>query len=572
MRQRATVLATLLFVAAGAAAAFTAPSTWAAAAAADPQPVGITVELTRDIALAQSLPWVDAFSDPSLTTVRQRTVSSTQAREHLLAGDIDAAIIGTPSTGAERAAAKVGATIEVPIHVSTAMLLLSEPYSQGFEETRVVTPEQNPICDPVSADYDPSICETRSKFTGPVRVPNANLAAMMLKVSAQDLNRWRHPDVMAAMGVPNLSYPRPADAPTFVHREPGESVNLYLQKYITTAAPQVWELAKLANPGVPYEVDESVPKALTRSSPTYQAQQVGLWQNNPETNATDSSRWAGNIADIPPAVSLEAKQIYPLTPYRVIEMKNGAGQWVGPTPDSIDKAVAAGGTKPLYALDHKVDGGYPLVWVDNLSVPAKGLSPEKTNAIAGFARFVATLGQKGAAALGEGRLSHALVTEALKGADAIVKSNCVGGGVRVVSTSDLDPYAPPALAKAGLGKVSSCERVKPEAAPTPAPADSPAVSAPPADAPADPVPDTSSPSQFNEALGAVGGGGQAAAPAPALAGGGAPSKRTPVVKMPYAVLAVSGRGVDRLATLLLGAVLFLLVRATIWPRVSKRLG
>jgi len=255
-------------------------------------------------------------------------------------------------------------------------------------------------------------------------------------------------------------------------------------------------------------------------------------------------------------------------------MKNGADQWVAPTPDSISRAVAAGGTKPLFALTNRVDGAYPLVWVDNLSVAAKGLSPEKANAIAHFTRYVATLGQQGAAALGEGKLSPALVTTALRGADAIVKSNCTGADVKLVSTPDPGPYAPPDLATAGIGKMAVCERSTPEVAPPPAPAAPevpPDTSAPPEEAPAFAEPNLPAPSEFDEGLGS-GGGNTAAGPLANAPTAKAQSKQGPKVKMPFAVLASSKRGVDRLATVLLGAVLFLLLRATVWPRVCKRLG
>lgn len=575
MRRPGVTLA-LLLVAGTAAASFTVPSTSPAAAqAAEPEPVTLTVELTRDISNAQSLPWVESFVEPSLTTVQRRSASSAQAREHLLAGEIDAAIIGTPFTSEERAEGEVKATIEVPIHVSTAMLLMSEPVGKGFEETKIVTADENPDCDvdPTSEDFDPEMCSRRTTYKGPVRIPHANLAAMMLGVATDGLNRWQHPDVKAAMGIPNLSYPIAAGVPTFIHREPGESVNLYVQKYITTAAPKVWELAKLANTGVPYEVDESVSRALvTRSTPTFQAQLVGVEpQRNAFTQGTEPE-WASNMADIPPAVSLEAREANPTTPYKVVQMKNGADQWVEPTPESIAKAVAAGGNKPLFALTNRVDGAYPLVWVDNLSVAAKGLSPAKANAVASFVRYVATLGQKGAAALGEGKLSPALVTQALEGADAIVKSNCEGAGVRVVSTTDLGPYAPPSLSTAGLAKVSSCVPVEAE---TPAPPADPGpdASSPVDDAPLTSEPELPFPSDLDEALPA-GDGETAAAPLADTPAGPAnvQAQREPKVKLPFAVLAASARGVDRLATILIGAVLFLLLRATIWPRICKRLG
>ena len=87
-------------------------------------------------------------------------------------------------------------------------------------------------------------------------------------------------------------------------------------------------------------------------------------------------------------------------------MQNANGDWVAPTPDSID----AGGRRPvarapLFALTNKVPGAYPLVWVDHLYAPAHGLSIEKTEALATVIRYLATAGQDAAQPVGEGRLS-----------------------------------------------------------------------------------------------------------------------------------------------------------------------
>lgn len=560
------------------------PGPSAAVEATPTEPVTIVVDGASDIMVAQRTPWLNAFFGSPIT-VEYEPASAAFAREHLLAGDVDAAIFGSPYTDEEKSASKVGTTIEVPVHVSTAVLLMTEPVKNpppgggyGFSELRYVSPEENPICDPEGELYDEDECVIRTKVTGPIRVPHANLAAMMLRepglqtpAAPQWLNAWRHPDVRAALGAPNLNLPD-VDAPTFVHRQPGESVNRYLQQYIVTSAPEVWELSKQRFPEALFGVGErmSGPEAVTRSTPSGQAQAVGLFYNNPATNSATDSGWAGNMTAVPPAALPEVKETlknekFP-PPFRVVEVENGADQWIAPTPDSISKAVAVGGAKPLYALENRVDGAYPLVWVDQLSVRAKGLSPEKTNAVASLVRQIVTQGQEGAAALGEGRLSPALVTEALKGADAIVKSNCVGDGVRAVSASDAGPYAPASLKDAGIGEMMLCERTKaaeppvaePEASPDPPVAEEEVF---------DPGSELASPAPLEEEP-------ELALPEPADAGAPAAAKpkAAPRAKLPYAVLAASPRGVDRLTTILLGAGLFLLGRATLWPRLRKRLG
>lgn len=542
-----------------------------------PEPVTIAVEATRDISLAQSTPWADAFID-SLTSLQYRPTSSSRARDHLLAGLIDAAIIGTPYTEEELAASKVSGTIEVPIHVSAAMILFAEPFNSRFAQLKVVSPEEDPFCDPLSADYDPAgknpldpedDCEVRTEFTGPLRVPPANLAAMMLDLGTDGLNQWQHPDVKVALGAPNLIGPRPSDAPTFVHREPGESVNRHVQQYIVTAAPSVWELAKLANPGVPFEVDESIPRGMTRNTPSSQAQQVALTTGDP---AGASDTWFGNMADIPPAIFAETKRTYPDIPYKVVQIRNAADEWVEPTPASISAAVASGGTEPLHALSTPVAGAYPLVWVDHLSVPNSGLSAEKANAVAGLIRFVAARGQEGAAALGEGRLPDALVQEALRGADAVVEANCTGSDVQLVSNGAVGAYAPPALAEAGIASMKHCERISP-AEPLPsasAPSDAAAIPFGPSDPGFSSAPAPASSSQAAGGTATTPAAAGASGPTITPVGAAAPPARAPV-DLPFGLLANTRPGLDRVVTILLGGGLFLLVRATIWPRLRKAL-
>src|SRR5262249_51199291 len=138
------------------------------------------------------------------------------------------------------------------------------------------------------------------------------------------------------------------------------------------------------------------------------------------------------------------------------------GDWVAPTADSITKAVAAGGEKPLYALTHDAPDAYPLVWVDRLYAPAKGLSLEKTEGIAMLIRYLATTGQEKAGPGGEGQLSQPLVAEALAAADQLVTSNCTAAGGVVVKSDDPGPLAPASAgAMSKIGPMLHCEEPVP---------------------------------------------------------------------------------------------------------------
>ncbi len=121
-------------------------------------------------------------------------------------------------------------------------------------------------------------------------------------------------------------------------------------------------------------------------------------------------------------------------------MRNASGEWVAPSPESITKAIAASG-EPLHTLTNKVSGAYPLTWVERIYVKASGLSIDKTNAVATFIRYVVTEGQSVNATVNDGRLSDALVREALDAADAVVKGNCQGTDRLAVKGSDLVPAA-----------------------------------------------------------------------------------------------------------------------------------
>ena len=96
-----------------------------------------------------------------------------------------------------------------------------------------------------------------------------------------------------------------------------------------------------------------------------------------------------------------------------------------PTPAAIEAGVNAGaaaGAAPcsptnqnaLYAATNKVPGAYPLTWVDCLYAPTKGLSMAKTNALAGFIRYLVTDGQNVLSAHGDATLPEQYVFQALR--------------------------------------------------------------------------------------------------------------------------------------------------------------
>jgi hypothetical protein len=167
---------------------------------------------------------------------------------------------------------------------------------------------------------------------------------------------------------------------------------------------------------------------------------------------------AGGIAPAPPSMLGAFKTAFPKQPVTLAEIQNANGDWVAPTPDAINRAVDAGGESALYPLTHKVPGAYPLVWVDRLYAPAHGLTADKTEALATTIRYLATTGQDHSSAVGEGRLPPALVTQALQAADDLVRSNCVGADRQMTTSADPGVLAPAsAAAMKSIGPMLHCE-------------------------------------------------------------------------------------------------------------------
>ena len=267
-------------------------------------------------------------------------------------------------------------------------------------------------CDPDDPNVvDPSKCIVKKPYTGPVKLPAANLAAMSLKYqgsSTPPLTSWNNAGVLQAMGVPNFTTPLLA-GPAPVLRSDQDEMNLFLQQYAVTAAPAVWNGLKQSESRVVWEpITERLPRqaGASRDGVTQQASQLVLGGGDP-ASGTISNFTAGVMAPMPASALDEIKESYPKAKVQAVQVQNANGDWVTPTPDSINAAVNAGAAAPMYALTNKVPGAYPLVWVDNLYAPAKGLSIDKMEALATVIRYIATAGQDAAAPVGEGKLSRA---------------------------------------------------------------------------------------------------------------------------------------------------------------------
>ena len=505
-------------------------------------------------------------------------------RQDLLAGSVDFAFSGLPGgfTTAELAASKHKGSdfVGAPVAVSTLAFLTMPPVSAhpGYQTfTQRCDPNGDPADWPrdVTDPFDPVHgCLIWSAYTGAVKIPNQNLAAMMFQyeldehgvATSEPLLSWNHHDVLAAFGATNLQSVPPKRGPTPVLRSDQDETNYFLQQFAAQFAPVVWNGLHVVDPKAKWDpITEALPRqaSASRGEADQQAELLG-----PASDPGNSGVPAGGaVADVPPSALIAVKSTYPKANLTFAELQNANGDWVAPTPDAIDAAVNAGGDTPLYGFDHKVAGAYPFVWVDHLYAPAHGLSIAKTEGLATLIRYLATVGQDAAAPVGEGRLSAPLSAQALAAADALVRSNCTGADRQIVKSSDPGPFAPAGLALARIGPMLHCD-----AAPAPTTTTtttivttttttSPAVPAPVeplgssnpgsgsalASTPVVPTTVTSPPTTVPTATRAT---------RPRRAG---PS---PIVLASHLPLGASGgpSGVDRVGALLLGAALYFLAR------------
>lgn len=473
-------------------------------------------------------------------------------RQELLAGNVDYVLSGVPFSSAE--SAKVpggGGVIGAPVQVSSLTALLQRPVPDGLLSIKL-------LCDPDDPNVpDPAACIVRTPYAGPVRIPNQNLAAMLLRYTGgvtPPLSSWNAPGVLHAMGVDNFTTP-PLAGPAPVLRSDQDELNYFLQRYAATAAPSVWAGLKAQDTRIPWEpISERLGRtaSASRDGVEQQGQQLALGGGDPSTG-TVTGFTAGVVGTVPASAIGGVHQSFPNAKIEFVELQNANGDWVAPTPESITKAVAAGGDQPLYALTNKVPGAYPLAWVDSLYAPAKGLTRDKAEAIATVIRYIATAGQAAAKPVGEGALSAALTAKALAAANELVRSNCQG---KVIENTDPGPYAPDVPEMKAIGAVAHCTTDPKDDATAPPPAGSGTF-----DTSAFPTSDT-----------AAGTDDSSAASGAAGSDNGSDGKEGTVAllasKLPLPFPA-SGSGLDRLATIAIGAGLFLVLRKPVSRMLTR---
>jgi hypothetical protein len=542
----------------------------------------------------QLVPWQNALicaaSPIDLQYVNHGTVLG---RSDFLAGNADFVLSGRPFTDDELSAAKLTSSdvIAAPVEVASMGMMIGLPFEFNLtSQTQICNPDDPDTWPPDVTDGIQCLVRTpypgdaNPAFKGDLPIPANNLAAMLFHfpgrcpppktgspVGVRPLNGWYCYPVLEQFGLPDTTtwfgYPNLAANPTPVLRSDADEMNYYMLQYIAQEAPSTWQAIKDSTPGINWDpITERIPHVVgvaSQDGAGNQAQQLGIAGVDPLSGGGVAT-FAGTIAPVPASSMGDVAPVsgVPLT-WAEVQIQH-ASQWVAPTPASIDAdvdAAAAAGKDPfLYSANNDVANAYPLVWIDNLYVRSTGLSIDKTEALATLIRYLATDGQANAASVGEGRLPTPLVNQALAAADQVVQSNCTKAGGQVVKSTDPGPDAPSGPGMKAIGTMQHC--VAPPSTPSTTPSSSSSNFSSNNFASSSPV-GSSSFSTLNPAFlpsGPTAASGATSTPSEEGKKNSTISAALTVSKLPLPEPSTTGQTNDALATALVGAAGFLLLR------------
>lgn len=372
-------------------------------------------------------------------------------------------------------------------------------------------------------------------------------------------------------------------------RTDSSAVNKFLQQFLKQQDPATFSdrlLAEIpAEQRATYEITTRWPRSsqASRSPDETLVNAIRNWTNFQSSEIPKG----GSIAFVHPlkaalAIDLEEKDGQANPPQTVTDLWIADfvfnGEVRSGTSDAITAAIAAGGDTPFYAASNSVPGAWPFSWVERIYFPARGLTVDQTNAAALMLRWQMTVGQEVSPLMADGKLNAALVKEGMSAANQVVESNCEAAKGKIVKEVGAGPYTPKDLGPVfeAMGPVSWCQAT----ATTPAPS---------ADSPTLPLGITSDDllaagytdgtygsfdSSYDSGLTPLGETYDDAAVAGATAGAagaaaeGAAEETDEGVEeiaaeMPLGLPGTGPRGMDKIATVALGAAMFFVARA-IW--------
>ncbi len=491
---------------------------------------------------------------------------------------------------------KGGGVISAPFQATGAVPFMSGPYGTGLR-----------ICDPGSV-LDPETFDTvcpqpvtslsavrRGTAGDSLRLYPENIVQLFSQSTPSDL--WFEPSFRsqadpagcrtddAGECVQRIEAPG-VPGPVSGVRTDSAAINKFLQQYLKDEDPVAFRSRVLAD--LPddqrdgYVITPRWPRSAqaSRSPDSGLANAVQTWTNFQSSEIPKG----GSIAFVHPlkavnAIAAEEKDALEVPPKPVTDLWIADfvsdGEVRSGTPQAITKAVAAGGETPFFAATTPVPGAWPFSWVDRIYLPERGLSVDQTNAAALMLRLQMTAGQVVAAGIYDGQLTRAMVLEGLAAANKVVESNCAAAKGVVVKEKGAGPFTPATLGPVmeALGTVPWCQATA--ATPPPAADTTPLpVGVSPSDLTAGygdygsyPY-DSSGYTPLGESYDAAGGGGGTGG---AAGGADGPAAEKDVddsveeiaAEMPLELPGKGSRGMDRIATVALGAALFFAARA-IW--------
>jgi hypothetical protein len=479
-------------------------------------------------------------------------------RQGLIDGIADFAISGRPLSADDLTAmqAKGIGFISAPFSLSSATFLLAAP---SFDQSSGLDGWSPP-----DANGD----QNSSPVPSPIKIPNDVLAPTFL--GDKSTNMWRVPGLLQLQGLPVDWSFDPASPPESIARSDASAMNYYIETFLAKADPAYWATATQLDGVTTSLPDEQWPFLPGRVASRQGDSAVGdLTASGQSPNLAGPTKGgvlgvvSNSISLVEQANVLAAKaKNQPYDALYPVAIQNGAGEFVAATPDNMTKAAALGDGKPMYGLNESVPGVYPLTFVDDIYVPTAGLSIDKMNAIATLMRYQAMEGQDLSVIVGEGKLPADLLAQTLAAADTVIKDNCTGTGKVLLTVDGGGPFWP----SSDQGAPKKSLICSSPATTTPTTAGGSTGTGPGSESPlaqtggviAGPtgvLPNVSSPAIPQ--TGTVGG----ASTSSNLAGGDTEeATRVVSAKMPSSLPSDGQFEFDRLATLLLGGALFLLVR------------
>lgn len=375
------------------------------------------------------------------------------ARRFLYQGQRDFVVTGSPLPEAELQALPAGTSfVSLPFSVSSLVLAMRQPaqVNAWVSETR----------GPPDEDGEPTVI--RTPYEGPLRVQASLITdAIQLGIEVVRDPRFRADN-------DNVRLSSGGGFTWLIARSDPSSLNVQLQRFLSTNDTARWnQMLALYGHG-PDFVSESFPinEASTRSLDGSMMASLADVRTPREGLATSGTIGLTTLA------RLKAAQArFPGAGFRPLTLKNAAGTWVTPSIDSITAGINGGlATTPagLAFTDNAamtnpaLRNAYPLTWLNYLHAPSKGLSIDKTNALASFIRYAVTDGQSAHDVAGDPRLPAPLVGIALAQANALVESNCSAAKGVVTKRNDPGPFVP-AGTLTGVTEMSWCSPAPPPA-------------------------------------------------------------------------------------------------------------